>query len=331
MVLFCGGIKAAIFPNRTSFIFQLNNIAQSSNSKKQNLFFNMNPLTILPLLALAMAAPGVQVLQSGVLAPGAVTYTSGSLLAQTVQVPLTKTVHYENRPVVTGYQTSVIKPAIASAPVISGYNPAYLRQLPELTPPPPPADLPTFAPINGTNPPADFPQPTPPADFPTPIPGLTPPTTTAAPGGENTNGSSSDQGGQQPQIPIPGSPIVVGGGSLLNTNLFQLPLSVVPQSVVLQQQAIAQPAADAIVVEARSAVPVAPAVQVAQVRAAQAGDFEPLVTKEKVLAPVRAHTQITPQVTQIQPEVTVRRVIQEVPVAQPVAVQTPVIQQYSIQ
>ncbi|CAL8133822.1 unnamed protein product [Orchesella dallaii] len=185
----------------------------------------MNPLTILPLLAVAMAAPGV-LLQSGVVSPGAVTYTSGSLLAQTVQVPLTKTIHYENRPVVTGYQTSVIKPAIAAAPVIS-----------------------------------------------------------------------------------------------------------VPQSVVLQQQPIAQVAQsnDAIVVEARSAVPVAPAVQVATVRAAQAGDFGPLVTKEKVLAPVRAHTQITPQVTQIQPEVTVRRVVQEVPVATPVAVQTPVVQQLSLQ
>lgn len=36
------------------------------------------------------------------------------------------------------------------------------------------------------------------------------------------------------------------------------------------------------------------------------------------------HTEITPQVTQVQPEVTVRKVIHDVPVAQPVAIQTPV-------
>jgi hypothetical protein len=305
----------------------------------------MNPLTLLPLLAVAMAAPGV-LLQQGVVAPGAVTYTSGSLLAHQVQVPLTQTVHYENRPVVTGYQTSVIKPAIATAPLIQGLNPAFLRQLPELTPPPPPADLPggiTPPPQNGTNPimpPADLPggitPPSqngtnpimPPADTPTlpPFPGA--PTTTQAPG--TGNETSSDQGGQQPQIPIPGSPIIAGGQVALlgANNVFQLPLA--PQLV--QQpiaQAIAQPSADAIVVEARSAV--APAVQVAAVRAAQAGDFEPLVTKEQVLAPVRTNTQITPQVTQIQPEVTVRRVIQEVPVATPVAVQTPVVQQLALQ
>jgi len=94
---------------------------------------------------------------------------------------------------------------------------------------------------------------------------------------------------------------------------------------------------DATIVEARAAV--APVVHAAPVavahhqtvvaapvalRAAQAGDFGPLVTKEHVLAPVRTHTQITPQITQVQPEVTVRKVIHDVPVATPVAVQSPV-------
>lgn len=59
------------------------------------------------------------------------------------------------------------------------------------------------------------------------------------------------------------------------------------------------------------------------VRAAQAGDFEPLVTKEKVLAPTRVHTQVTPQLTQVVPEVTVRKIVHDVPVA----VQGPVVHQ----
>ncbi len=43
-----------------------------------------------------------------------------------------------------------------------------------------------------------------------------------------------------------------------------------------------------------------------------------------MLAPVRTHTQIIPQITQVQPEVHVRKVIQNVDVHTPVAVQTPV-------
>ena len=31
-----------------------------------------------------------------------------------VQVPLTKTIHYENKPVVTGYQTTILKPSITT-------------------------------------------------------------------------------------------------------------------------------------------------------------------------------------------------------------------------
>jgi hypothetical protein len=65
---------------------------------------------------------------------------------------------------------------------------------------------------------------------------------------------------------------------------------------------------------------------VAIARAPQAGDFGPLVTKEAVLAPVRTHTHITPQVTQVQPEVTVRKVVQNVDVPTPVF-QTQVIHQ----
>jgi len=221
----------------------------------------MNPLVILPLLAaacLAAPAPG-NLVQSGVIGLGGLTLAQPQLTQLTysapavahVQVPLTKTVHYETKPVVTGYSTSIIKPAIASGVVAA---PAL-----------------AYAP--------------------------------------------------QQQV------------------LVQEQKAIVAQPA---QVAVQAPAQDAVVVEARSAAPIAlaqpqltlsaaPVVQqqvvqqqLVSVRAAQAGDFGPLVTKEKVLAPVRTHTQITPQVTQIQPEVTVRKVIQEVNVAQPIAVQTPV-------
>jgi len=216
----------------------------------------MNPLTLLPLLAaVAVAAPGVTFLAAQ---PGL------------INVPLTRTIHYQNTPVVTGYQQTILKPALAHAPLAySGI--AVARQIPDLpTNPAPPADVPAIVP-NNTN-------PAPPADLPQ-IPG--------APGQDN-NGTGSDQGGAIP--PIPGVP----GVFLNNANLLQvvnpIQLSAVPQTLQVAQ--------------------------VAQVRAAQAGDFEPLVTKERVLAPVRTHTQITPQLTQIQPEITYRRVIQDVPVIQ---------------
>jgi len=59
----------------------------------------------------------------------------------------------------------------------------------------------------------------------------------------------------------------------------------------------------------------------------EAALYEPLVTKEKVLAPVRSHQVITPQVTHVQPEVTVRKVITDVPVQQVVGVNQPIINQ----
>lgn len=200
--------------------------------------------TLLPLLAAAaMAAPGVLLASN----PGAITLTAPALQ---YQVPLTQTVHYENRPVVTGYQTTVVKPAIASAPVIaplavSGITSNIaIRQLPEFTPPP----------TNSTTPP-------PIGDAPT-LPPLTPPT--QAPPSEN--GTSGDQGGQQPPIPIPGIP---GGFAnlfqIVNPTQLQFSSVAIPQqSVVVQQAApvaapVAAPApvADAVVVEARAApVPV---------------------------------------------------------------------------
>jgi len=231
----------------------------------------MNPLTLLPLLAaVAMAAPGVLLAQPGLL-----------------NVPLTRTIHYQNTPVVTGYQQTILKPALSHAQLgLSGI--AIARQIPEL---PPVADVPAIVPNNTT------PAPGPPADVPGPpadVPGV--PTVPGAPGapgapggggGENST-ESGDQGGGGVVPPIPGVPGVL----LNNANLVQL-VNPIQLSAVAPQT-----------------------LQVAAVRAAQAGDFEPLVTKEKVLAPVRTHTQITPQLTQIQPEISVRRIVHDVPVIQ---------------
>jgi len=115
------------------------------------------------------------------------------------------------------------------------------------------------------------------------------------------------------------------------THSFAAPLA------VAAPVAVAQPAA---VVETRSAVvaapqPVAVAAPAPLAVAApapilvkdEAALYEPLVTKEKVLAPVRSHQVITPQVTHVQPEVTVRKVITDVPVQQVVGVNQPIINQ----
>jgi hypothetical protein len=255
----------------------------------------MNPLTFLPLLvAAALAAPGAHVY----LQQPALTYS----------VPLTQTVHYENRPVVAGYQTTVVKPALHSAPLaLSGIQHyAFARQIPGLEPP---ADSPITPPPTNSTPIGDAPTPPPFGDAPT-LPPLTPPT--SAPPSEN--GTSGDQGGNNPQIPIPGSPIL-GGSVVQLVNPAQLSALAVPQAVAVQPS----------VVQAN-------AIPVATVRAAQAGDFGPLVTQEKVLAPGRVNTQITPQLTQIQPEITVRRIVHDVPVASPVAIQqAQFLPQYALQ
>jgi hypothetical protein len=51
------------------------------------------------------------------------------------------------------------------------------------------------------------------------------------------------------------------------------------------------------------------------------------VTQEKIIAPVRTHTQITPKVTRIEPELQVNKVPVEVPVPVPVPVEREVIYQ----
>jgi hypothetical protein len=305
----------------------------------------MNTLILLPLLAAAcVAAPGGifrsdlingGFVQTGLPVGGAITYSAVQPVVQQVQVqvPVTKTVHYETKPVVTGYSTSIIKPAIATgfaaAPVaVQG----ELRQLPPLP------SFPGFPPTNGTAdapafpslPGADSPQFPALPSFPSfPSAPTTPAPTTPPPGGENTNETGGSSYQQFQTLPVQQSYDFVPYLS----NPHNL-LSVAQHTFVQPQPAQVAVAQDAVVVEARSApiaapIAVAPApIQVAQpvvaLRAAQAGDFGPLVTQEKVLAPVRSHTQITPQVTQIQPEVSVRKVIHDVPVAQPIAVQTPV-------
>lgn len=290
----------------------------------------------MPLLAaVALAAPGAHVY----LQQPALTY----------QVPLTQTVHYENRPVVAGYQTTVVKPALHSAPLaLSGIQHyAYARQIPGLEPP---ADSPITPPPTNSTPIGDAPTPPPFGDAPT-LPPLTPPT--SAPPSEN--GTSGDQGGNNPQIPIPGSPIL-GGSVVQLVNPAQLSALAVPQAVAVQPsvvQANAIPVScediqlnsnkshnflfscHVIITVRKMHVFKCSSInfsQVATVRAAQAGDFGPLVTQEKVLAPGRVNTQITPQLTQIQPEITVRRIVHDVPVASPVAIQqTQFLPQFALQ
>jgi len=208
----------------------------------------MNPLVLLPLLAAAVVA-----------APGGIALNA--LPVQTIQtvqqyqVPLQQTVHYESRPVVTGYSSTILKPSIVQQTVA---QPLLAQQ-------------------------------------------------------------------------VVSAPVV-------QQNIVQARVAQpVVQAYNYGYQQVAAPAQIAVaqpyygyqqVVRAVQPVAVAqaPVVQVAQVRAAQAADYEPLVTKEQVLAPVRQNTVVTPQVTQVQPELQVRRVPIDVPVAQPVY-QTPVIHQ----
>jgi hypothetical protein len=195
----------------------------------------MNPLVLLPLLAAAVVA-----------APGGIALNA--LPVQTIQtvqqyqVPLQQTVHYESRPVVTGYSSTILKPSIVQQTVA---QPLLAQQ-------------------------------------------------------------------------VVSAPVV-------QQNIVQARVAqpVVQAVAAPAQIAVAQPVVRAV---QPVAVAQAPVVQVAQVRAAQAADYEPLVTKEQVLAPVRQNTVVTPQVTQVQPELQVRRVPIDVPVAQPVY-QTPVIHQ----
>jgi hypothetical protein len=277
----------------------------------------MNPLVLLPLLAAAVVA-----------APGGIALNALPVqhiqTVQQVQVPLQQTVHYESRPVVTGYSSTILKPSIVqqtvaqpllAQQVVSGLN---LRQFE------PPAFPPLEPPMGLPNNTADYPQ----------FPGIP----TQPPAG-NSSDNPTPTLPPPPAFPTPSQSTPVF--YQLNNPYSQFVAPVVQQQIVQARvaqpvvQAVAAPAQIAVaqpyygyqqVVQAVQPVVQAPVVQVAQVRAAQAGDFGPLVTKEQVLAPVRQNTVVTPQVTQVQPELQVRRVPIDVPVAQPVY-QTPVIHQ----
>lgn len=202
-----------------------------------------------------------------------------------VQVPVTKTVHYETKPVVTGYSTSIIKPAIphgfaaavplpqvAAAPVlVQGRQLPPLPSFPIIPQPNATADNPAFPSFPNL---PQFPNPNATADapqfptilgFPSFPPVMTPP-------GDNETGSQS---------------------FLFYPNVFNpLNLISVAQQTIAQPApvpiAVEQPSQDAVVVEARSVpapiaqAPIAVQQPVVAFRAAQAGDFGPIVTKQQV-------------------------------------------------
>lgn len=256
----------------------------------------MNPVVLLPLLAAACiavpaghhavhhlpqtvaynAAPAVAYHHS---APAAVAYTAQ------VQVPITKTVHYESRPVVTGYQTSIIKPAIATHTVAA---PVFAQ----------PAVVAAPAPVVVAEQPAVAVQPVavPAAPAPAPVEVAQP-----APAPEAVQ-SDDTAIIENPEFRSAAPVAAVQTVQTANVGFAATP-------------AFTTYAAAPAIHHTYAAAPVVAAPVVVR---ADAPHFDQLVTKEKVLAPVRTHTHITPQVTQVQPEVTVRKVIQDIPVAQPV-------------
>lgn len=227
----------------------------------------------MPLLAAAaLAAPGAHIV-----------YQQPAL--GYAQVPLTQTVHYAAQPVVTGYSTTVVKPALAApvAPIaVQGtpyYTYQYARQIPGIEPTPP-SDLPQVpgapgAPggggsNNGTDDmggggggapgiPMVPGAPAPPADLPVPgAPGQ---------GGGAMNGTGNDMGGGLPVQPtppadlpqVPGAP---GGGNGNGTGNDQggLPIPAIPGGGLVsvynpghfQLAPLALQSSDAVVVQARS-------------------------------------------------------------------------------
>jgi len=239
----------------------------------------MNSLVVLFLAAGAMAAPAPHFVAAAPVAAPGFAYTAVAPAVAQVQVPITKTVHYETKPVVTGYSTSIIKPAV-----------------PDLV-------TPGFAPFSvAAVAPAQF------AHVPAPAPAtiVAGPAPVAQPA---VDAEIVEARAEAPVAIAQPQPVAIAQPQ---------PVAIAqPQSV-----AIAQPQPVAVVAQPQPVAIAQP--QVTFVRAAQAGDFGPLVTKEQVLAPVRTNTQITPQVVSVQPEVTVRKVIQDVPVSVPV-VQQPVL------
>jgi hypothetical protein len=232
---------------------------------------NMNSLVFLPLLVAAViaapggvhhqlpastsliGAPAPAVVAAPVVAAApvpavtyaaapAVTYAAAPAVAH-VSVPVTKTVHYETKPVITGYSQQIIKPAIPyfEAPALQAVS---VQQ-------------------------------------------------------HVVSAPAVQQVQQVQAVQQVAAPAVVADAEIVEARAAAVPVAA---PVVQQQVSVVAP-------------------QVVAVRAAQAGDFGPLVTKEQVLAPVRTHTQIIPQVTRVEPEVTVRKVVHNVDIAQPIVQQ----------
>ncbi|CAG7835569.1 unnamed protein product [Allacma fusca] len=251
----------------------------------------MSPLIVLPLLAAAaFAAPAPGLLHGGLLAPQLAVAPAAVAYTTQVQVPVQKTVHYDVRNVVTGYSTNIIKPALPAlaapglvAPALVGV-PAQVAAPVQVV-----ADAPAVA----------EPVPVPAAPAPEPVQEI--------PASDDTvvvESRSADAAPAPAPAPLAAAPVAAVAAA-----------PAVAVAAAPAQLALAPAAAYA--TYAAPAVVAAPAVARVELQR-DAPPFDQLVTKEQVLAPVRTHTQVTPQVTQIQPEVTVRRVIQEVPVATPV-------------
>jgi len=257
----------------------------------------MNPVILLPLLAAACVAVPAGLHPSLVHAAPAISYAAAPAtisyaapaVAYTAHVhqPITKTVHYESKPVVTGYQTSIIKPAIATHTVASPVftAPVAVQPAPVVVAEPAPVAVPAPAPV---------------AVQPAPV-----------------------------AVEQPAAVAVQSDDTTIIENPEFRSAAPYGYQVAAAPFAVAQPAYATYSAPAAIAAPVAVAAPApVLVRSAQAADFEPLVTKEHVLAPVRTHTQVIPQVTQVQPEVTVRKVVHDVPVATPVHVPGPQITTY---
>jgi len=249
----------------------------------------MNSLVLLPLLAAAcVAAPG-GLHHTYAAAPAVVAHAAPAAVhtyTAHVQVPVQQTVHYDVKNVVTGYTSQIIKPAIAAHTVPVLPAPAVVPA------PAAPVVVAEQQPVSVVQPVAPVQVAAPPAPAPAPV-------EVAAPASDDT--------------------VLVENPEFRSAVYAAAPAPAV-HTYAAAPAVHTYAAAPAVHTYAAPAVHTyaAPAV----VRAAP--HFDHLVTKEKVLAPVRTHTQLTPQVTQIQPEVTVRKVIQDVGVDTPVY-HTPVV------
>jgi len=246
----------------------------------------MNSLVLLPLLfvAVAYSAPapgGLLTATNPLVQPHYAVQAAVAPVAYTQyvqQVPLTKTIHYETKPVVTGYQTTILKPAIAgfNAPVVQPVVSA-----PAIVAPAPAAPV-----VVEQQPAVEVVEQPAPAPAPVAV--------------------------QEPQ---PAEPAPAPVSDAADTVEIENPEFRSAPAV----EAVANPVAEVRTVAAAPVATVPATVTGVSFLSAPLGAYpQPYVSQERVLAPVRTHTQITPQITQVQPEVTVRRVIHDVPVATPV-------------